>query len=98
MNIGAEAGNPSRRSCKTWPISWTQIKTTKPTANHTGKSSAYAPTLTTIVSAVPRNLTLSNSKAKALNLESSMPTAASGAKKRLIALHSPLLELWGGRS
>ncbi len=30
MNIRAEAGIPSRLSCITWPISWTQIRATTP--------------------------------------------------------------------
>ncbi len=33
MNIGADAGMPSRRSAITWPISWTSSSTTKPSAN-----------------------------------------------------------------
>src|SRR5829696_9725331 len=89
MNIGADAGIPSRRNCTTWPISCTQIRTTNPIANHTGKSSAYAPTLSTIVRAVPRNLTFSARSASPLNLASNTPTTASGASRRLSALQSP---------
>ncbi len=39
MNIGALACMPSRRSWITWPISWTNISTTKPTANVQPKNS-----------------------------------------------------------
>src|ERR687898_1818202 len=89
MNIGAEAGIPSRLSCRTWPISCTQIRTTNPTANQIGKSKAYAPTLTTIVKAVPMNLVFSASSARPLNLTSRTPTAARGAKRRLSRLQGP---------
>ena len=40
MNIGALALIPSRRSAITWPISWTNSSTTKPTANAQPKNSA----------------------------------------------------------
>ena len=33
MNTGALRLMPSRRSWMTWPISWTNSSTTKPTAN-----------------------------------------------------------------
>jgi hypothetical protein len=33
MNSGALASMPSRRSWITWPISWTNSRITKPTAN-----------------------------------------------------------------
>jgi hypothetical protein len=89
MNIGAEALIPSRLSCNTCPISCTQIKATNPTANHTGYKSAHAPTLKSIVSAVPTNFTLSRATRSHLNFASSSPTATSGASRRFTTLHSP---------
>ena len=83
MNIGAEAGMPSRLSCRTCPISCTQIRTTIPTANQTGNSSAYAPMLTQHGQRRAQNLTLSKSSASPLNFASKSPTAASGARTTL---------------
>ena len=40
MNIGADAGMPSRRSWITWPISCTNSSRTKPIANFQPQSSA----------------------------------------------------------
>ena len=32
MKIGAEIGSPWRQATKTWPISWTKIRSTTPAA------------------------------------------------------------------
>ena len=89
MNIGAEAGMPSRLSCRTWPISWTQIRTTIPTANHTGKSKRVGPDAHQHGQRRADKFDLEQEKRKPLNFTSNTPSTARGASKRLMTLQAP---------
>ncbi len=70
MNIGADAGMPSRRSWTTCPSSWTSSSRTKPTANFQPQIQAYAATETSIVPEVAKILNLKSARRAALNLNS----------------------------
>jgi hypothetical protein len=83
MNIGADASIPSRRSWITCPISWTNSKSTKPTANDQPQISAYAAIETSIEAEVVRIFSFGSSSRSALPLVASNSSAApSGAPTR----------------
>jgi hypothetical protein len=67
MNSGALAGMPSRRSCRTCPISCTNSSRTNPRANLQPQISAYAATETSIDADVVNSLSLGRSSRRPLS-------------------------------
>jgi hypothetical protein len=83
MNIGALAWTPSRRSWMTWPISWMNSSTTKPTANLQPQMSEYAAMLTSIDPDVVRILSLGRASSATLpNFRARAPATNSGPSSR----------------
>ena len=78
MKIGALTGMPCRFASSTCPISWTNMRSTNPTANFQPQNSVYAATETSIVAEVVMTLILAIAKKMNLNLRSSAPSTTNG--------------------
>ena len=92
MNIGADAGMPSRRSWNTCPSSCTSSSNTNPIANFQPQISEYAATETSAEADVVNSFSLGSRSSRPL------PLAANFARSRPSAASPPRARRQAGRS